>query len=121
MKDVDPVRWMLTFYHSGGSFRDERDFPKVNFWHPNRGALVEVGARVLQELKDRGDTRDWRAVGHPAPFAVGSGQHPGGQWIFPPPPPKVFELDKVPPMDLTDEEWDAFDRALRESRGRRES
>ncbi len=53
--------------------------------------------------------------------------------IAPPPPPrtiedivndpnpKLFDPDKVPPMVMSDEEWEAFDRALRESRGRRES
>ena len=121
MKDVTSVRWMVTFYHSEAGSRDEPDFPKVDFWHPNKKASMEAGARVLRELKERGDNRDWKAAGHPDPFVVGSGQHPGGQWILPLPPPKIFDPAKVPPMDLSDEEWDAFDRALRESRGRRES
>ena len=62
-----------------------------------------------------------------------------GQWIAvvveeiaPPPPPrtaeeilndpnpKIFDPDKVPPMLMSDEEWDAFDSAIREGRGRRE-
>ena len=120
MKDVRPVRWMVTFYHSEGGARDEPDFPKVDFWHPNKKASMEAGARVLQELKGRGDNRDWKAAGHPDPFKVGSGQHHGGQWILPPPPPKIFDPDKVPPMDLSDEEWESFERALRESRGRPE-
>ena len=120
MDGVDSIRWMLTFYHSEGGFRDEPDFPEVEFWHPSKRTAMEAGARVLQELKERGDTRDWRAVGHPDPFKVGSGEHPGGQWILPPPPPKIFDPDKVPPMDLSEEEWESFDRALRESRERRE-
>ncbi len=37
------------------------------------------------------------------------------------PNPKIFDPEKVPPMVMSDEEWEAFDRALRESRGRRES
>ena len=37
------------------------------------------------------------------------------------PNPKLFHPDEVPPMVMSDEEWEAFDRALRESRGRRES
>ena len=53
--------------------------------------------------------------------------------IAPPPPPrtaeeilndpnpKVFDPDKIPPMDMSDEEWEAFDLAIKESRGRRES
>ena len=120
MNDMDSVRWMVTFFHSEGGSRDEPDFPQVEFWNPNKKASMEAGARVLQELKDRGDNRDWKAVGHPDPFKVGVGQHPGGQWILPPPPPKIFDPDKVPLMELTDEEWEAFDSALRDGRGRRE-
>ena len=120
MRDTDSVRWMITFYHSEGRSRDEPDFPKVEFWHPDEKASMEAGARVLRELKERGDTRDWMAVGHPDPFKVGSGEHPGGQWILPSPPPKIFNSAKMPSMDLSEEEWDAFDRTLRESRGRTE-
>ena len=116
MNDLDSVRWMVIFYHSEGGFHDEPDFPKVDFWHPSKKASMEAGAGVLRELKDLGDTRDWKAAGHPDPFKVGSGQHPGGQWILPALPPKIFDPDKVPPMDLSDEEWESFDSALRESR-----
>ena len=116
MNDLDSVRWMVIFYHSEGGFHDEPDFPKVDFWHPSKKASMEAGARVLRELKDLGDTRDWKAAGHPDPFKVGSGQHPGGQWILPALPPKIFDPDKVPPMDLSDKEWESFDSALRESR-----
>ena len=116
MNDLDSVRWMVIFYHSEGGFHDEPDFPKVDFWHPSKKASMEAGARVLRELKDLGDTRDWKAAGHPDPFKVGSGQHPGGQWILPALPPKIIDPDKVPPMDLSDEEWESFDSALRESR-----
>ena len=112
MSEVDTVRWMVTFFHSGGRSKDEPSFPEVEFWHPNKKASMEAAARVLQELKERGDQRDWIAVGHPDPFKVGNGEHPGGQWMLPPPPPKIFDPDKVPPLDLTDEEWDEFDRAL---------
>ena len=120
MNHLENVRWMLTFYHSQGSWKEEADFPRVDFWHPSKKASMEAGDRVLRELKERGDTRDWCAVGHPDPFKVGSGQHSGGQWILPPAPPKIFDPNKVPAMDVSDEEWEAFDRALRESRGRRE-
>ena len=37
------------------------------------------------------------------------------------PAPKIFDPDKVPPMTMSDKEWESFDRALRENRGRRES
>ena len=120
MNNFESVRWMLTFYHSQGSWKEEADFPQVDFWHPDEKTSQKEAARVLRELKERGDTRDWRAAGHPDPFKVGSGQHPGGQWILPPPPPRIFEPDKAPAMDSSEEDWDAFDRALRESRGSRE-
>ena len=81
---------------------------------------MEAGDRVLRELEERGDKRDWKAVGHPDPIEVGLGQRPGGQWILPLQSPKIFDPDKAPPMDLTDEEWDAFDAAIRDGRGRRE-
>ena len=32
------------------------------------------------------------------------------------PDPKIFDPDKVVTIDLTDEEWEAFDRAIREGR-----
>ena len=83
MHDMLGVRWMVTFWHSNGSFRDEADFPEVAFWHPDRETAREEAARVLIELKEeRGDVRDWTAAGHPDPFEVSAGRHPGGQWIL---------------------------------------
>ena len=64
MNDIDTVRWMIVFFHSDGTARDELDFPKVDFWHPSKGASMAEGARVLRELKERGDTRHWTAAGH---------------------------------------------------------
>ena len=38
------------------------------------------------------------------------------------PNPKIFRRDEMPPpMAMSDEEWDAFDAAIRESRGSRDS
>jgi hypothetical protein len=55
----------------------------VNFWHPDRETSRIEAARVLIELREvRKDQREWVAAGHPDPFAVGSGLHPGGQWIL---------------------------------------
>lgn len=121
MSDVESVRWMVTFFHPGGRRQDEPDFPKVDFWYPtkkaSKKASMEAGERVLKELKDRGDTRDWIAAGHPDPREVGAGRHPGGQWILPRPAPRIFDPANVPEMKLTDEEWESFDRALRDNRG----
>ncbi len=77
------VRWMLQFWHSEGTDRDESSFPEVSFWQPDEETARKEAARVLIELAEKhGDNRDWAAVGHPDPFAVGAGQHPGGQWIL---------------------------------------
>ena len=74
---------MLSFWHSHGGWKDESDFPKVEFWHQDRTHAREEAARVLIELREeREDTRDWVAAGHPDPFEVGAGRHPGGQWIL---------------------------------------
>lgn len=35
------------------------------------------------------------------------------------PKPKIFDPDDFITLDLTDEEWEEFDRAIRESRGNR--
>ncbi len=77
------VRWMVHFWHSAGKDRDEPCFPEIAFWHPDRETAMKQAARVLIELAEkRGDNRDWAAAGHPDPFAVASGRHPGGQWIL---------------------------------------
>ena len=81
-----------------------------------QNGLDRGGARVLQELKERGDDRHWKAAEHPDPREVGAGRHPGGRWILPPSAPKIFDPDKVPTMDVSDEKWEAFDRAIRGSR-----
>ena len=118
MNDDTKVRWMLTFFHSEGGARDEPDFPKVDFWHPTRKAAMEAGARVLKELKERGDERDWKAAGFPDPYKTASIVSPNGQWVLPEPPPKLFDPDKMPKLDLTEEEWESFHSAILEGRGR---
>ena len=78
-----PVRWMVTFWHSDGRSEDEAEFPEVDFWHSDKQSARAEAARVLIELvEQRGDKRDWVAAGHPDPFAVGIGRHPGGQWTL---------------------------------------
>ena len=83
MNDRQPVRWMVSFWHPDGGWRDESDFPEVAFWHPDRRSARQEAARVLTELwEERGDKREWVAAGHPDPFEVGAGRHPGGQWTL---------------------------------------
>ncbi len=73
----------MTFFHSDGRANTEADFPSVSLWHPGRKTARDEAARVLIELRDeRRDERDWIATGHPDPFEVGAGRHPGGQWIL---------------------------------------
>ena len=74
---------MVNFWHSGGRDKDEADFPRVPFWHPDRARAKEAAARVLIELREvRGDKRDWVASGHPDPLKVGAGLHSGGHWVL---------------------------------------
>ena len=74
---------MVSFWHPDGSNRDESGFPSVEFWHPDRKSARKEAARVLIVLREeRGDERDWVAAGHPDPFEVGAGRHPGGQWTL---------------------------------------
>ncbi len=83
MNNYEPVRWMVSFWHSDGDQKYEPDFPKVKFWHPDKQSARVEAARVLIELREeRGDERDWVAAGHPDPFEVGVGRHPGGQFIL---------------------------------------
>jgi len=74
---------MVSFWHPNGGWKDEGDFPQVEFWHSDRARAREEASRVLIELREeRGDTRDWVAAGHPDPLEVGAGRHPGGQWTL---------------------------------------
>ena len=69
MKDKQNVRWMISFWHPSGSRSDESDFPKVDFWHPDRESSRAAAASVLVELREkRGDQREWVAAGHPGPL-----------------------------------------------------
>ena len=70
MKGKISVRWMVTFWHSEGNWRDEPDFPQISFWHPSKYASRSEAARVLIELREeRGDERDWIAAGYPRPLS----------------------------------------------------
>ena len=77
------MRWILVFFHSGDETGSDRgDFPKVDFWQPDEATAIAEARRVLQELRARGDGRDWRAAGHPDPYAVAKGRHPIEQWTL---------------------------------------
>ena len=83
MDNYEPVRWMVSFWHPAGGSKEEPDFPRVEFWHPDKQSARVEAARVLIELREgRGDERGWVAAGHPDPFEVGVGRHPGGQFIL---------------------------------------
>ena len=78
----EPTRWMLGFFVHGGEWADGRSevgFPPYEFWHADQQACADAGEQVLRA---RGDTRNWIAHGHPDPFEVGAGRHPGGQWLL---------------------------------------
>ena len=62
------VRWISVFLHSGGNPQTEADFPKFDFWCPDRDSSKAQGERGLRELRERGDGRDWMAAGFPDPF-----------------------------------------------------
>lgn len=84
MSDTRPVRWFVVFFHSDEDDESDRgDFPKVEFWQPDEATARAEATRVLQELRDNGDPRDWKAAGHPDPFAVAKGRHRIAQWILP--------------------------------------
>ena len=79
----DGVRWMVSFWHLDGDFTTEPNFPKVDFWHPDKQTSRREGARVLWELRERGDTREWVAAGHPDPLRVpGMWYNPGANWTL---------------------------------------
>ena len=64
------IRWMVNFWHPDGDRTSETDFPQVDFWHPDKQTSRIEAARVLLELRERGDTREWVAAGYPDPFVV---------------------------------------------------
>ena len=59
-----PIRAILGFYVAGRDTtrpRDVEDFPDHSYWHPDRETSIAEGCRVLRELRERGDKRDWVA------------------------------------------------------------
>lgn len=83
MNGSKSVRWMVTFWHRDGDWRDESDFPEISFWHPSKYASRTEAARVLIELREeRGDERDWTAAGYPDPYQIDPVALPGQRWAL---------------------------------------
>ena len=83
MNNYEPVRWMVSFWHPEGGSKEEPDFPRVEFGIPISRVPGSRPRGVLIELREeRGDERGWVAAGHPDPFEVGVGRHPGGRFIL---------------------------------------
>ena len=76
------VKWMVSFWHPDGRRATEPDFPQVDFWHPDKRTSRMEAARVLWELRERGDTRDWTASGIPDPWAVGQWGYISAPWTL---------------------------------------
>ena len=80
------VKWMLGFHTkdgdrdggSGGMF-----FPNFDFWQPDKETCIAEGTRVLQELRNHGDARDWLAYGFTDPWEVERDPlHIRDSWFF---------------------------------------
>ncbi len=80
-----PVKWFVIFVSEDADETEESEqgkFPQTEFWQPDRQSAQEEAKRVLKELRGNGDTRIWKAVGHPDPFEVAKGRSPIDQWII---------------------------------------
>ena len=79
------VKWFVIFMNEDADESEygEADvFPSTEFWQPDRETAKTEAKRVLLELRKGGDTRSWKAVGHPDPFEVAKGRHGEDQWII---------------------------------------
>lgn len=76
------IRWMVSFWHPDGDRTTETDFPQVDFWHPDKRTSRMAAARVLLELRERGDSREWVAAGYPDPFAASRLSHYSPVWLL---------------------------------------
>ena len=50
---TEKVRWMLSFWHSKGDWRDEVDFPDVEFWQPDSNTARVEAARADEVARSR--------------------------------------------------------------------
>lgn len=76
------IRWMVSFWHPDGDRTTEPNFPKVDFWHPDKPTSRMAAARVLLELRARGDAREWVAAGYPDPFAASRLSNSSPVWLL---------------------------------------
>lgn len=84
MSDKTVVRWFVIFIKpdtEGDTDGDSMDFPDLDFWHEDGESARREAERVLCQLHQQGDSRTWKAVGHPDPIEVARGNHPVDQWI----------------------------------------
>lgn len=84
MNESLPVRWFVIFIKpepNGGGDVDTPDFPDLEFWHADKESARQEAERVMRELHEQGDDRNWKAVGHPDPLEVARGNHDVDQWI----------------------------------------
>ena len=79
---TNDMRWMVNFWHPDGDRTTEPDFPEIAFWHPSKWKSQMEAARVLWELRERGDARDWVASGHPDPVEFGGWAYISTAWTL---------------------------------------
>ena len=85
MSEETSIRWFVIFIKPDAE--EDRGavsagFPDLDFWHENGESAKQEAKRVLDQLRQQGDIRTWKAVGHPDPFEVAKGNHPVDQWIL---------------------------------------
>ena len=120
------VKWMVSFWHPDGDRTAEPDFPKVDFWHPDKRTSRMEAARVLWELRERGDTREWVAVGYPDPFAVGQFGYISASWTLRPADLESdgnggVKIKSAAGFGLDNPAWDELENRIAERRAEAEA
>ena len=85
MTNINHARWIVGFYvRKEGRSRFYERFPAFESWHEDKKGAIAEGTRVLKELNNAGDTRDWVAFAQPDPIAVTSQyeSQQGEQWFI---------------------------------------
>lgn len=69
-------QWIIYFRHSDGTMNDGKQiFPNFTKKHTSQEEARQEAQRILDELKARGDTRDWQATIQPRPSHMGESIH----------------------------------------------